>query len=600
MANIRKRLFLGLGVIALGTPASAQFIGKVLGVNDGLPVTQATVTLTMPKGSSGPSFVTVFTDDEGKFSFTEAAEKALPQGATLSVEKLGYHQVQLPEHQKADVFYMEPVANIAQQAPASAWFGRAAAGDARNITIASCSSCHQTGSPKMREYAAKIEAVRNGPEGDRLALDEWRKVVRHEAWRTIVKYMRTKHYAVLPLESAMNLDAIDWPTAINADLNFFSERQGEIVANYLATNFYGAMDQLSPDDYSWGAPLGVTAHTKIREFAFPSEALVRELVPSPVAPFLWGTDVRRNQIVRVDPATGATKWYPVDYKGSTGPHTIVPDDAGNLWVSMVDNDQFGRFDPKTESWKLWTLRPTNLAKDASLAGAAIVHDMSIDSRGHLARDSAGRIWVTLVGTNQMGSLNPDTGEVRFHDTNHIEGLSPINHLIYSTVLSADGRYAWYSQVNGYVGCFDTKTNAVVKLVKFPEGAGPRRMARDNAGHLWVAMFGKGQVTSIDMATGALLRTYDLPDSASAPYSVTWDERRKTVWVATANSDAIYRLNPVSGAVTVYPLPRRMAFLRQIAVHPRTGQLVATYGNYPEGSGPSMGLLIDVGDEGGRR
>lgn len=588
-------LLLAAAVIGMSTPSSAKFIGRVIGVHDGQPVPQAMVTLSMPSGTAGPAAITVFTDDEGHFTFEDA--KAAPD-AGLAADKLGFRQVKGASGAQAGgetTLFLEPTANIAFQAPASAWFARAPAGNARNVTIASCSSCHQTGSPKMRDYAAKIDAVRGGPDGDRRALEEWRKVVRHEAWRTIVKYMRTQHYSVLPIESAMNLNAIDWPTAINANLNFFTENQGETIAQYLAGNFHGAMDQLSVDDYSTGAPLGVTAKTTIREYSFPSDALVRELVPSPRGPFLWGADVRRNLLARLDPRTGATKWYPVDFKGSTGPHTIVPDDSGHLWVSMVDNDQFGRFDPKTESWKLWTLRPRSLPTDPSLAGAAIVHDMSIDSRGHLARDRAGRIWVTLVGTNQMGSLHPDSGEVSFYDTNTISGLSPINHLIYSTVLSEDGRYAWYSQVNGHVGCFDTLTNTVTKLVEFAEGTGPRRMMRDNAGRLWVALFGTGQVASIDMRAGRVLRTYDLPDRASAPYAVTWDERRKTVWVATANSDSIYRLDPGSGDVTVYPLPRKMAFLRQIAVHPHTGQLVATYGNYPAGSGPSMGLLIDVGD-----
>ena len=332
----------------------------------------------------------------------------------------------------------------------------------------------------------------------------------------------------------------------------------------------------------------------IREFAFPSEALVRELVPAPRSPYLWGADVRRNLLVRLDPRNGATKWIGVDFKGSTGPHTIAPDDAGNLWVTMVDNDQFGRYDPRTERWRLWTLRPSSLPDTESMAGAAIVHDMSIDSRGHMARDASGNIWLTMVGTNQMGTLNPQSGHVAFYDTNTIAGLSPINHLIYSTVLSADGKLAWYSQVNGSVGCIDTQTKKVVELIEFPEGTGPRRMARDNAGHLWIALFGSGQVARIDMKQARVIATFDLPDRAAAPYAVTWDERRQAVWVANANSDAIYRLDPRSAKVTVYPLPRRMAYLRQLAID-QDGRLVGTYGNYPEGSGPSMGVLIDVGD-----
>jgi len=548
------------------------------------------VTLTLGKGARGPKATTVFTDKDGRFRLPEELSK-LPGGATLAAQKLGYRQVNAG---KDGTLYMDAIADIAAQVPASAWLAKMPAGDDKNITVTSCTSCHQLPSPKMREYAAQIEAVKGGPEGDKKALEEWRKVVRHEAWRTIVKYMRSMHYAVFPLESPMNLDAIDWTTAQNADYNFFNAKQGEIVAKFLAESFPRTTATLARESYAYGAPLGVTDKTVIREYAFPEMALVRELVAAPKSPYLWGADVRRNLIVRLDPKSGEAKWYPVDFKGSTGPHTIAPDDDGNLWVTMVDHDQFGRFDPKTEKWQLWTLRPTNLPKDASMAGAAIVHDLSIDSRGHAAADTNGDIWLTMVGTNQMGTVNPKTGEVAFYDTNKVEGMSPINHLMYGAVVSADGKQAWYSQLNGAVGCIDTATKKVVKVIPFREGSGPRRLSRDNAGNLWVALFGTGQVAKIDMKEGKVTATYDLPDRASAPYAVSWDEKRQAVWVANANSDALYRLDAKSGASTVYPLPRQMAYLRQIHVDDG-GRLVGSYGNYPEGSGPSMGVLIEVGD-----
>ena len=603
MRWISLSTLLALLFFAPVTSAQAPALtGRVLNVGDGQGIPQAGVTLTFPEGSAGLHAVTVFTAEDGTFRMPAGIPNDLTS-AKLEVRKLGYVQAGKPlaaqtSNREAGArgwsLYVEPVADITDQVPASAWLDAMPSGHDRDVTIASCSSCHQMASARVREYAAKIDAVSTGQPGDATALEAWRKVVRHESWRTIVKYMRAKHFAVFPLESAVNLDAVDWATAQNAQYNFFSDRQGELVARYLADHFPRATTRVARDAYTAGAPLGVTAATVIREFSFPTEALVRELVPAEHSAFLWGADVRRNLIVRLDPRDGATRWYPVDFKGSTGPHTIVPDDAGNLWVSMVDNDQFGRFDPRTEKWKLWTLRPANLPDTASMGGAAIVHDMSIDSRGHLARDPGGNIWLTLVGTNQMGTLNPNTGRVAYYDTNQIEGLSPINHLIYSTVLSADGKCAWYSQVNGSVGCISTISNKRTTLLPFAEGTGPRRMMRDNSGRLWVALFGTGQVARIDMAAGKVAATFDLPDRAAAPYAVTWDERRKAVWVVTANSDTIYRLDPATGAFKVYPLPRRMAYLRQIALDDK-GRLIGSYGNYPEGSGPSLGVMIDVGD-----
>ncbi len=581
-----------------GNAASATALGgRVVTADAARGVPGAAVTLTLPAEYQGASAVTVFTDDTGRYAFPSSllpASTGLPAGAALSARLLGYAEV--PSAAPRDLTRtLRAVANIADQAPASAWLNQMPAGDERNLLITSCTSCHQMPSPKVREYAAQIEAMRGGPGGDQAALAAWRKVVRHEAWRTIVKYMRTQHYAVFPDESAMNLDAIDWATAQNPDFNFFNARQGERIAAFLAEHFPQDTGHLPRAAYSVGAALGVSTHTVIREYALPAKALVREMVAAPGSPYLWGVDVKRNEIVRLDPDSGATRWLRVAFDGATGPHTVAPDDQGRLWISMIDNDQFGRFDPAGERWTLWTLRPRNLPDTAAIGGAAIVHDMSIDSRGHMETDSQGRLWLTMVGTNQLGTLDPVSGDVAFYDTHTRPGLSPINHLIYSTVLSADGGCVWFSQVNGAVGCLDTTTYVRRHLLDFPEGEGPRRMTRDDAGNLWVALFGSGEIARIDMATGQRTATYPLPDRAAAPYAVTWDARRHCVWVATANSDTLYRVDAATGATSIIPLPRRMGYLRQIGLRADTGQLVASYGNYPAESGPSYALLIDVGD-----
>lgn len=606
VALVRQLAMLAVIVFSVSAARSAELSGQVIAVNLGQGVAQAMVTLTLPKGTAGPHAITVFTAPDGSFRISAKFLGKLGK-ATLEASKLGYKQVdpaagalQVTLNKASGRFetklYVEPLANIAGQVPGSAWLAAAPAGAEKNILLASCTNCHQMPDKRTREFAAQIEAVSNGPEGNKQALEAWRKVVRHESWRLMVKYMRPMHYSVFPLESATNIGAVDWETAINVNYNFYTERQGEIIAQYLADHFPRQTDSMPRDAYTHGAPLGVTEKTVIREYSFPKTALVRELVAAPHSPYLWGSDVKRGFLVRLNPDSGETKWYPVDYKGTTGPHTVAPDDDGRLWVSMIDNGQFGRFDPKTEKWKLWTLRPSNLPASTSMGMAPLVHDMSIDSRGYMARDAFGKIWLTIVSTNQLGTLDPDSGEVAFYDTKNTEGLSPINHLLYSTVLTADGECAWYSQVMASaIGCINTSSKKFEKTLSFPEGAGPRRIARDNEGHLWVPLFGSGQVAKVEMASGKLLETFDLPDRSSAPYALTWDERRKAVWVVNSNSDSIYRLDPSTGKIKVYPMPRQMAFFRQISVDQTSGRLVGTYSNYPEGSGPSMGVLIDVGD-----
>ncbi|MCK9284036.1 MAG: SMP-30/gluconolactonase/LRE family protein [Rhodocyclaceae bacterium] len=611
MALSYLRLIVLVPIISAAYPSltrAAELSGRVVAIDDGDAVSQAMVSLTLPKGAAGPAAITVFTAADGAFRLSAPSLKNF-SGAALSVRKLGFRQVR-PAAGTLDAksaktagrfetrVYLQAVANIADDVPPSAWLADAPAGEAKNITVLSCSQCHQLPFARMREYAEKIEAVSAGPQRDRKAREEWRKVARHSAWRDVVKDMRAKHYVFFPLESAIGRANVDWATTQNADYNLFNARHGDIAADYLAQHFPRTTAVLPRDDYDYGAPLGVTERTVIREFALAPDSVVREMVPLSLGgkPYLWGTDVRRNLVVRIDPASGHTRWIPVDFKDTTGPHTIVPDDDGKLWVSMVDNAQFGRLDPATEKWTLWTLRPPGLPDSEWIGGAAIVHDMAVDTRGHLERDTAGRIWVTLSGTNKMGTLDPKTGDVTFHEANPIEGMSPTNTLIYSTILSRDRKHVWYSQLNGSVGSMNAESKQVEKLIPFPEGTGPRRMWRDDANNLWVALNGTGQVAKIDMDKGELVATYDLPDRLAAPYAVTWDSARKALWVATSNAEALYRLDPESGRFKVYPLPRHGAYLRMIAVDAKTGQLVGTYANYvPTGAAPRMGLLIDVGD-----
>jgi streptogramin lyase len=582
---------------AAGSVRGAELSGRVVAVNDGRGVPGSSVTLTYGAGAAGPKAITVFTGEDGSFRFPANAV-APTAGSTLQASKLGYQQVTpfAVDGSRANVkLALEPTANIAASVPASAWLANLPPSTAKHVVMANCADCHQFPSPRVREYAAKIEAVRGGPEGDAKALGEWRKVVRHQAWRTVVSYMKSKHYSIFPDESPASLDSVDWETVQNDQYTFWNDRMGDLIAKYLAENFPHSTDSMVPDGYALGAPLGSTAATVIREYALPDTSLVREAIFVPGSSYIWGADTYKNQILRLDPETGEQKWYRVPYQGSTGPHTIVGDSSGLIWVSMVDHNQFGRFDPKTEKWTLWTLQPSGLKSGNSMASAAVVHDIGIDSKGQVARDGTGKIWLTLLGTNEMATLDTASSDVAFYKPTQVPGLSPVNHMLYSVVLSPDRRCAWFSQVNAGIGCLDTKTKKVEFETTFAEGDGPRRMATDNAGNLWIPLFGSSQVAQYDTARHKIVATFDLPDRAATPYAAAWDERRKALWVSGANADVIYRLNPATGKFTVYPLPRHMAFIRQISIDDKTGRLVSAYGNYPVGSGPSMAVTIDVGN-----
>ena len=62
--------------------------------------------------------------------------------------------------------------------------------------------------------------------------------------------------------------------------------------------------------------------------------------------------------------------------------------------------------------------------------------------------------------------------------------------------------------------------------------------------------------------------------------MTWDERRQALWVANANSDAIYRLDPEHRhSAPSIRCRGRWPTCDRLAVD-RDGRLIGTYGNYP--------------------
>jgi streptogramin lyase len=121
------------------------------------------------------------------------------------------------------------------------------------------------------------------------------------------------------------------------------------------------------------------------------------------------------------------------------------------------------------------------------------------------------------------------------------------------------------------------------------------MTIDATGILWIPLFGSGEMVKYDTNSRREVARYELPDRSAAPYAVTWDARRKVVWVANSNVDSVYRFDPATERFTVLPLPRQEGYLRQLALHPESNDLIVTYANLPVGSGPSMALTITPGD-----
>lgn len=581
------------------TLSAGELRGEVVSQATGKPLVGALVNIET--GNTGATYISVFSDENGQFVIPDAS-KYLVNPIRLTVKKLAYRSKnillsteKLGGDEKISVA-LQQSSNISADVPPSAWLAKMDNNVDKSVLVLNCSGCHQFPSDKVRNYANKITAHIGSPENTKKALSkEWAELVKKESWRATLKYMRTKVFSVFPEGSSVELSKFPWEMVQSDALSLWNGPDNDLIIKTMVDEFPRSTAEMSASGYSYDAEFGTNSNTVIREYSIQGGGLVREATWVKGSQFIWGADVRKNRILRMDPTTGQQKWFDVPFDGATGPHTIIGGDDGAVWVSMIENDQFGRFDPETETWKLWTLTPDNLKGQGVVGGQAAVHDIAVDSSGLIRPDANGDVWVTLIGLNKMAALTTATGAVKVFDAPAVPGHTAVSTGLYGAVMNAGGHCVWFTQLNSNVGCMDVNNGKVSDYLSFPKGAGPRRMTLDARGEVWIPLYGAGQLARYTPGSNGKYKIYDLPDRAAAPYAAHWDKKRDVVWLTTSNADVIYRFDIKSEKFYVYPLPRKGGYLRQLSLNHQTGELVGSYGNIPEGSGPAMIVVINPGN-----
>ncbi len=557
---------IGAGALVwVAAHAESTISGHVVDLN-GRPLAQAMVTLDKTPGQPGPTAVTVFTDENGVFQFPG------PQtGRSPTVKLLGYRTVDTVVHEHAGALdvslILRPEPDQTGVAPASAWLKDLVPDDRTNL-IMTCVGCHQIPAPEVRGYARLIHEVPGVDAG-----------VVESSWHAIVQYM---NYI-----SAWEFGR-GGGTAPPDPNNVYSGGPVVPTTALLARTLTGPLQTVS--GYQYGAPLLVNAHTVIREYDVPRPNAVREALTLDDPGVIWLADVSSNRVIRLDTSTGATRTLEVPSALPTSPHTLMRDRQGALWVAPFFNGEVARLDPKSEHFTTWQLNLPGI-------GPAAVHDLSFDANHDVVADRSGRIWYSEIVHNAVGWFDPKTGKAQSYPIPPIPGRIG-SEQTYGLAMSSDRTHIWYSQLGiGSFGSFNIQTGKFETSFVFPDkNAGPRRMAMSEADVLYIALFGAGQLAEYDTRSRKMIGIYDLPDRASAPYSVTWDTRRKVAWIVTSNANLIYRFDPRDKSFAVLPLPREGAFLRMVGIDKTTGALVTTYGNVVEYvHGPRMAVMIDPGD-----
>lgn len=579
-------------VILTTMPSNAGAAVLEGSVNDqlGQPVSGAIVTVKT--GGLNSTTISTYTASNGQFAFPDMG-RAKIAAPDIGMQKVGYLPSGTPiikmqgQRQVASI-RVKRIDNVAAQVPPSAWLANLPDTPAGHAIVLNCAQCHQFPFAKARNYITKFSTLPD--------------VEREKVWYDVMKFMRVKAVSLAP--TGLEPDVEKFPLSLFSDdkVNGYSHADELAMAPVLTKYMPRTFDSYPLADYEkLLAPIG-GPNTIIREFQLPlpAAAMFHDSTITQVNGklYVYSIDFVNYRMTRVDVATGEVRSLPLP-KGFIGGHTLVPDTEGNIWATIMISGQLARFDPKSETWKVWAAGKSGGAGFGG-GGDGLIHSLGYKAGFKVGFDVNGCVWANLIGTNQLIKLDPQTGKTTTVDAPGTNEASEVGDRtfvsgLYGVVMAADGEKIWATQLEGSVFSVNTKTMQIEDILPIPRGDGPRRLTIDKNDVLYVPLNGAGQLFVYDTKAKTEIGRFPLPDRAAATYSVNWDATRNAVWLASGNAAKVYKFDVASKSFTEYPMPRTEGvFIRSVSIDQK-GDLYFSYAPMSVLKGPNMVVWLHPDD-----
>jgi virginiamycin B lyase len=514
----------------------------------------------------------VHTVDVDVTRFTDAAGRASWPGRGVAVKYL----VRKPGYQDASVVAAPGQAalavtlqretdalKLAEARPANVWLGALALGDdaRKRHFMLQCGFCHQQGNAFLRRERTPqewSEAIRRMVRyGSRLATEDQKALP--ELLSAGFRKLRERPDLLAtpaPWDPALAATTItEWPIG-----DAMSQTHDQLLALdgkvYVADNIQDRLYRIDPQTHAvtvfriphrdGDAPGGLLA-ARLKEFPrHDSVSNAHSLAQSAKDGHIFITPSAQQRLVEFDPQSGAFTLH--DIGGGFYPHTIRVDAQDRVWFTLALSNQIAMFDRTTKRFTLHDLPTRGLRERLTVAlirplfklmswGVPLANWLPVDRAAtgtplpygiDLTPD--GKVWFARLHTDEIGSLDPATGRIT--------------------------------------------------MIATPF-AGPRRLRSDAEGNLWIGAFPESAIARYEPKTGSFTR-FDLPvlpKGSDTPYALNVDKKRGIVWVTGNQSDSLHALDIEARTWRSVPLPRRVAFTRDIEIAD-DGTVYTSTSNFP--------------------
>jgi streptogramin lyase len=507
--------------------------------------------------------ITRFTDAAGRAEFADRGA-----AVKLLVRKPGYRDASatVAAGQAEARIALEPETDalkLAEAKPANVWLGALDLGDAerKRHFMLQCAFCHQQGNAFLRQERSAAdwsEAIRRMVRyGSRLATEDQRVLpeMLSRGFRELREHPE-RLAAPAPWDPALAGTTItEWPIG-DAMSQTHDQLLGLDGKVYVADNIQDRLYRIDPrtnevtvfkiPHRDGDAPGGLLA-ARLTDFPrHDSTSNAHSLAQSAKDGHIFITPSAQRRLVEFDPKTGAFTLHEIG--GGFYPHTIRVDSQDRVWFTLALSNQIAMFDRATQRFTLYDL-PTRGWRE--------------------------RLTVALI--RPLFKLM--SWGVPLANWLPVDRLATGTPLPYGIDITPDGK-VWFARLHtDEIGSLDPASGKIT-MVATPF-AGPRRLRSDADGNLWIGAFPESAIARYDPRTGQFTR-FDLPvvpKGSDTPYALNVDKRRNIVWVTGNQSDALHALDAQAGAWRSVPLPRRVAFTRDIEIA-EDGTVYTSTSNFP--------------------
>ncbi len=237
--------------------------------------------------------------------------------------------------------------------------------------------------------------------------------------------------------------------------------------------------------------------------------------------WLWIAGNRQAFIGRMNSSTGELKRFAMPDETARDPHTLAFAGRNGIWFTLQWSNYVGRLNTRSGDIQLVPMQ-TEKARP---------YGIKVDSKG--------RPWIALLGINGLATIDPQTLKLK------VVYLPRQEARLRRLAITSDDRIWYTDYAGGYIGRYDPQTGEFSEWKTPSEPSGPYAMAADADGRIWFVetLPQPNLLVGFDPATEMMFSITAIPSGGGSVRNMVFDPDRNSLWFGTDTNNLAQAILP---------------------------------------------------------